>query len=75
MTEYMYSEGRRVKNTADKKKLINALQPIMSKKYISHMESNPFLLNREINNYLVGLNNLRKQHSPFLILFPGLTKK
>lgn len=94
MTDYMHSEGRRVKNTADKKKLINALQPIidkdsekflsyksgilfynikelfesnelhfqqayeMSKKYIAHMESNPFLLNQEINNYLVGLNNM-----------------
>ncbi len=29
-----------------------------SKKYIEHMESNPFLLNEEMHNYLVGLNNL-----------------
>ena len=29
-----------------------------SKKFILHMESNPLLLNQEINNYLVGLNNL-----------------
>jgi len=29
-----------------------------TKKYIIHMESNPFLLTQEINNYLVGLNNL-----------------
>lgn len=29
-----------------------------TKKYILHMESNPFLLTQEINNYLVGLNNL-----------------
>ena len=29
-----------------------------TKKYIVHMESNPFLLTQEINNYLVGLNNL-----------------
>lgn len=29
-----------------------------TKSYIKHMESNPFLLTQEINNYLVGLNNL-----------------
>ena len=93
MTDYIHSEGRRNKNKADKKKLENALQPIIdgeppvflsykagilyynirelyesnelnyqkayesSKKYIKHMESNPLLLNQEINNYLVGLNN------------------
>jgi hypothetical protein len=94
MTDYMHSEGRRVKNNTDKKRLIQSLEPIinkdsetflsykagilfynikelfesnelnyqkayeMSKRYIAHMESDPFLLNQEINNYLVGLNNL-----------------
>jgi hypothetical protein len=94
MTEYMHSEGRRSRNTADKRKLLNALHPIIdqetpkflsyksgilfyniqelyesnelhyqkayeiNKKYIQHMESDPFLLNQEINNYLVGLNNM-----------------
>ncbi|HSH67111.1 MAG TPA: hypothetical protein VLB84_15290 [Bacteroidia bacterium] len=29
-----------------------------SKKHVKHMESNPFLLNQEINNYLGALNNL-----------------
>lgn len=93
ITDYIHSEGRRNKNKADKKRLENALQPIIdgetpvflsykagilyynirelyesnelnyqkayesSKKYIDHMESNPVLLNQEINNYLVGLNN------------------
>jgi hypothetical protein len=30
----------------------------MSKKHVAHMESNPFMLQQEMNNYLVALNNL-----------------
>ncbi len=30
----------------------------ISKKHVAHMESNPFLLSQETNNYLVALNNL-----------------